>query len=227
MRVILTTDVESVGKMGEIKEVKNGLARNYLIPKKLAIRATPGNMKVWEQKSNIIMKREEGLKVEAQGYASKIDGVSVSIAVKVGEGNKIFGSVTSQNISAALKEAGFEVSRKDIKLESPIKVLGTHDVSVKLYQDVEANISVTVIGENGEVAEPEVVQTEAETTEEIPEEAAAETEADSQPEEIEEIASENTEEIPEEEAAETETDAEPEELEEEKEAAEETKEEES
>lgn len=225
MRVILTTDVESVGKMGEIKEVKNGLARNYLIPKKLAIRATPGNMKVWEQKSNIIMKREEGLKVEAQGYASKIDGVSVSIAVKVGEGNKIFGSVTSQNISAALKEAGFEVSRKDIKLESPIKVLGTHDVSVKLYQDVEANISVTVIGENGEVAEPEVIQTEAETTEEIPEEAA-ETETDSQPEEIEEIASENTEEIPEE-AAETETDAEPEELEEEKEEAEETKEEES
>lgn len=199
MRVILTTDVESVGKMGEIKEVKNGLARNYLIPKKLAIRATPGNIKVWEQKSNIIMKREEGLKVEAQGYASKIDGVSVSIAVKVGEGNKIFGSVTSQNISAALKEAGFEVSRKDIKLESPIKVLGTHDVSVKLYQDVEANISVTVIGENGEVAEPEVIQTEAETTEEIPEE----------------------------EAAETETDAEPEELEEEKEEAEETKEEES
>jgi len=226
MRVILTTDVESVGKMGEIKEVKNGLARNYLIPKKLAIRATPGNIKVWEQKSNIIMKREEGLKVEAQGYASKIDGVSVSIAVKVGEGNKIFGSVTSQNISAALKEAGFEVSRKDIKLESPIKVLGTHDVSVKLYQDVEANISVTVIGENGEVAEPEVVQTEAETTEEIPEEAA-ETETDTQPEEIEEIASENTEEIPEEEAAETETDAEPEELEEEKEEAEETKEEES
>ena len=85
--------------------------------------------------------------------------------------------------------------------------MGTHDVSVKLYQDVEANISVTVIGENGEVAE-------AETTEEIPEEAA-ETEADSQPEEIEEVASENTEEIPEEEAAETETDAEPEELEEE------------
>ena len=225
MRVILTTDVESVGKMGEIKEVKNGLARNYLIPKKLAIRATPGNIKVWEQKSNIIMKREEGLKVEAQGYASKIDGVSVSIAVKVGEGDKIFGSVTSQNISAALKEVGFEVSRKDIKLESPIKVLGTHDVSVKLYQDVEANISVTVIGENGEVAEPEVIQTEAETTEEIPEEAA-ETETDSQPEEIEEIASENTEEIPEE-AAETETDAEPEELEEEKEEAEETKEEES
>ncbi|MCH8014611.1 MAG: 50S ribosomal protein L9 [Candidatus Dadabacteria bacterium] len=226
MRVILTTDVESVGRMGEIKEVKNGLARNYLIPKKLAIRATPGNIKVWEQKSNIIMKREEGLKVEAQGYASKIDGVSVSIAVKVGEGDKIFGSVTSQNISAALKEVGFEVSRKDIKLESPIKVLGTHDVSVKLYQDVEANISVTVIGENGEVAEPEVIQTEAETTEEIPEEAA-ETETDSQPEEIEEIASENTEEIPEEEAAETETDAEPEELEEEKEEAEETKEEES
>jgi len=197
MRVILTTDVESVGKMGEIKEVKNGLARNYLIPKKLAIIATPGNMKVWEQKSNIINKREEALKVEAQGFASKLDGTSVTIPAKVGEEEKLFGSVTSQNISEALKELGFEVSRKDIKLESPIKALGTHDVSVKLYQEVEAIISVTVVGENGEVAKPEVVQTEAEKTEEIPEEAAAE--ADSQPEETEEQENEEPEEAVEEE----------------------------
>jgi len=190
MRVILTTDVESVGKMGEIKEVKNGLGRNYLIPKKLAIIATPGNIKVWEQKSNIINKREEDLKAEAQGFASKLDGASVTITVKVGEEEKIFGSVTSQYISEALKEAGFEVSRKDIKLESPIKALGTHNVSVKLYQEVEAIISVTVVGENGEVAE-------AETTEEIPEEAAAE--ADSQPQEIEEKENEEPEEAVEEE----------------------------
>jgi large subunit ribosomal protein L9 len=190
MRVILTTDVESVGKMGEIKEVKNGLGSNYLIPKKLAIIATPGNIKVWEQKSNIINKREEDLKAEAQGFASKLDGASVTITVKVGQEEKIFGSVTSQNISEALKEAGFEVSRKDIKLESPIKALGTHDVSVKLYQEVEAIISVSVVGENGEV-------TEAETTEEIPEEAAAET--DSQPQEIEEKENEEPEEAVEEE----------------------------
>jgi len=179
MRVILTTDVESVGKMGEIKEVKNGLARNYLIPKKLAIIATLGNMKVWEQKSNIINKREEALKIEAQGFASKLDGTSVTIPAKVGEEEKLFGSVTSQNISEALKELGFEVSRKDIKLESTIKALGTYDVSVKLYQEVEAIISVTVVGENGEVAKPE-----AETTDEIPEEAA--TESDLEPQETEE-----------------------------------------
>ncbi|MCK5391007.1 MAG: 50S ribosomal protein L9 [Deltaproteobacteria bacterium] len=170
MRVILTTDVESVGKMGEIKEVKNGLGRNYLIPKKLAIIATPGNMKVWEQKSNIINKREEDLKAEAQGFASKLDGVSVTIAVKVGEEEKIFGSVTSQNISEALKEAGFEVSRKDIKLESPIKALGTHDVSVKLYQEVEAIIKVGVVEENA-----------SEKTDEI----EAETATEPQPQEIE------------------------------------------
>lgn len=190
MRIILTTDVESVGKMGEIKEVKDGLARNHLIPKKLAIIATPGNMKVWEQKSNIISKREEGLKAEAQGFASKLDGTSVTIAAKVGEENKLFGSVTSQNISEALKEAGFEVSRKDIKLESPIKALGTYDVSVKLYQDVEANINVTVTGENGEVAEEE-------TTEEVPEEAASD--ADAQTQEVEEQANEEPQEAVEEE----------------------------
>jgi len=180
MRVILTTDVDSVGKMGEIKEVKNGLARNYLIPKKLAIRATPGNIKVWEQKSNIINKREEGLKAEAQGFASKLEGVSVTISVKVGEEEKIFGSVTSQNISEALKELGFEVSRKDIKLESPIKALGTHDVSVKLYQEVEAIIKVGVVEENA-----------SEKTEEI--QAVTETEPESQPQEIE-AAEEPTEE---------------------------------
>ena len=84
MRVILTTDVDSVGRMGEIKEVKNGLARNYLIPQKMAIRATPGNMKVWEQKSKIIEKRQEGLKAEAQGIASTLDGASVTIPVIVG-----------------------------------------------------------------------------------------------------------------------------------------------
>lgn len=176
MRVILTTDVDSVGKMGEIMEVKDGMARNFLIPQKLAIRATPGNIKVWEQKSNIIQKREDELRTQAQGFASTLDGASVTIRVKVGEENKMFGSVTSQNISDSLKEIGHEVSRKSIDLDSPIKEIGTHELKVKLYQEVVANITVEVEGEDADgniveiITEPEPA---AETEAEVETQAAA------------------------------------------------------
>ena len=190
MRVILITDVDSVGRMGEIKEIKNGLARNYLIPQKMAIRATPGNIKIWGQKSKIIQKREEGLRAEAQGFASKIDGASVTIPVKVGEETKMFGSVTSQNISDALKEIGLEVSRKNIELDSPIKEIGTHNISVRLFHEVAANITVEVQGYDADgnivefIAEPEpVVEVEAAEATEM--ETVVETEEESE-EEMEE-----------------------------------------
>ena len=208
MRVILTTDVDSVGRMGEIKEVKNGLARNYLIPQKMAIRATPGNMKVWEQKSKIIEKRQEGLKAEAQGIASTLDGASVTIPVRVGEENKLFGSVTSQNISDALKEIGHEVSRKNIDLSSPIKEIGTHSITVKLYHEVNATITVEVEGHDAdgniveivEEAEPEeAVAEEMEAAEESAQETAAEIEdtetTDTETEEVSEEPAEETEEV--------------------------------
>lgn len=158
MRVILITDVDSVGRMGEIKEIKNGLARNYLIPQKMAIRATPGNIKIWEQKSKIIQKREEGLRAEAQGFASKLDGASVTIPVRVGEENKLFGSVTSQNISDALKEIGHEVSRKTIDLPSPIKEIGTYEIAVKLFHEVTANITVEVQGHDADGNIVEIIE---------------------------------------------------------------------
>ena len=191
MRVILIADVDSVGRMGEIKEIKNGLARNYLIPQKMAIRATPGNIKIWEQKSNIIQKREEGLRVEAQGFASKLDGASVTIAVRVGEENKLFGSVTSQNISDALKEIGHEVSRKNIALDSPIKEIGTHNISVKLFHEVAANITVEVQGQDADgnivevIEEPEPV-VEAEAAEVTEVETETEVEVEAEPESKEE-----------------------------------------
>lgn len=200
MRVILTTDVDAVGRMGEIKEVKSGLARNYLIPQKMAIRATPGNIKVWEQKSKIIQKREEALRTEAQGFASNIDGASVTIPVRVGEENKLFGSVTSQNISDALKEIGHEVSRKNIDLPSPIKEIGTHNITVKLYQEVVANITVEVEGHDAdgnivEIIEETVAEpaTEAEATEQAEVEAVAETQEVSETE-TEEAVEESVEE---------------------------------
>jgi large subunit ribosomal protein L9 len=148
MKVIFISDVETIGRQGEIKDVKDGLARNFLLPKKLAITATPGNIKIWEQKSAALRKKEDKVKGEAEKFASKLDGVAIKIPVKVGEEEKIFGSVTSQSISDALGELGYEVSRKQIDLESPIKTLGTHDVAVKLHHDVSAVIKVEVVEED-------------------------------------------------------------------------------
>ncbi|HSC35510.1 MAG TPA: 50S ribosomal protein L9 [Thermodesulfobacteriota bacterium] len=147
MKVIFISDVETIGRQGEIKDVKDGLARNFLLPKKLAITATPGNIKIWEQKSAAIRKKEDKVKGEAEKFASKLDGVAIKIPVKVGEEEKIFGSVTSQSISDALGELGYEVSKKQIDLANPIKTLGTHDVSVKLHHDVSAVIKVEVVEE--------------------------------------------------------------------------------
>lgn len=205
MRVILTADVDSVGKMGEIMEVKDGMARNFLIPQKLAIRATPGNIKVWEQKSNIIQKREDELRTQAQGFASNLDGASVTITVRVGEENKMFGSVTSQNISDSLKEIGHEVSRKSIDLSSPIKEIGTHDIKVKLYQEVVANITVEVEGVDADgnkveiIPEPEPVaeiEVDAQAEPEaVVEEAASEPEQEEIAEEVEEAVAEEAQEV--------------------------------
>lgn len=150
MRVIFISDVESIGRQGEIKDVKEGLARNYLLPKKLAITATPGNLKIWEQKSVALRKKEDKVKGEAEKFASKLNGLAIKIPVKVGEEEKIFGSVTSQSISDALGQLGYEVSKKQIDLESPIKTLGTHEVTLKLHHDVTAAISVEVVEEGQE-----------------------------------------------------------------------------
>lgn len=148
MKVILTSDVQAVGKQGEIKEVKDGLARNFLLPKKLAVKATPGNIKTWEQKSSALRKKEDQVKSEAETIASKLEGIKVTIPVKVGEEEKIFGSVTTQNISDALGELGYEVPKKHVDLESPIKTLGSQEVVIKLYHDVSANITVEVVEES-------------------------------------------------------------------------------
>lgn len=147
MKVIFISDVESIGRQGEIKDVKDGLARNYLLPKKLAITATPGNLKIWEQKSVALRKKEDKVRGEAEKFASKLNGLSIKIPVKVGEEEKIFGSVTSQSISDTLGELGYEVSRKQIDLDSPIKTLGKHEVTLKLHHDVSAVISVEVVEE--------------------------------------------------------------------------------
>ena len=149
MKVILIADVEAIGKRGEIKEVKDGFARNFLFPKKFAIEATQGNLKVWGQQKHAIKKKEDKERTEAVSLADKLHGAICIIPVKVGEEDKLFGSVTSQNISDSLAKLGFEILKRDIELDSPIKTLGVHEVPVRLHHDVTINIRVEVIKEEG------------------------------------------------------------------------------
>jgi len=150
MKVIVISDEGVFGKKGEVREVKSGFARNFLIPRKMAIEATPGNLKTWEQQISSLKKREVKLKEEAKTLASRLEGVICTIPMKVGDEGRIFGSVTTQTISESLSNQGFDISKKDIDLASPIKSLGTHDVRVKLFSDVSVVIKVEVTKENQE-----------------------------------------------------------------------------
>ncbi len=147
MKVILISDVENVGVVGDVKDVKNGMARNYLFPRKLAIKATESNLKAWKSKIEAIKLRKTEVLENAKAFAEKLEGLEISIPAKAGEEDRLFGSVTSQNISDALGEKGFEISRKDILLEETLKELGTYTVGLKLHTDVTQQITVNVVKE--------------------------------------------------------------------------------
>jgi len=155
MKVILTTDVDYVGYMGEIKDVKRGLARNFLLPKKLAVEATPGNIKVWDQKQKIVEKHQINRKEDAESLSAGLSNLICTIKVKVGEEGKLFGSVTTQNISDEIAAKGFKVSKKDIVLDSPIKETGSYDVIVKIHPEVKASIKVEVVNEEEQAEAPQ------------------------------------------------------------------------
>jgi large subunit ribosomal protein L9 len=147
MKVILLKDIENLGKKYEIKEVSDGYARNYLIPKKLAKVANEKNLKWLEkQKEKEEKKAEEELK-KVQEAASAIDGQEITIPVKVGEDGQLFESINIQKIYEKLKEAGFEIKKNQILLESPIKELGEFPVKIKFPHNLEAEIKVIVVEE--------------------------------------------------------------------------------
>ena len=150
MKVILLQDVEGLGKKYEVKDVKDGYGRNLLLPEKLAKAATKQALK-WlaDQKEVIEKEAEEDLK-KAQELASQLDGMEVSITVKVGDEGQLFESINVQKIVEKLKEMGFEVKKAQIKLESPIKETGDFPVSVTLTHNLEAEIKVIVTAEKGE-----------------------------------------------------------------------------
>jgi len=147
MKVILLQDVESLGKKYEIKEVKDGYVRNFLLPQKLARPATKQALK-WliNQKEIIAKEAEEDLK-KAQGVASSLDGLEINIAVKIGGEGQLFESINSQKIAEKLKEIGFEVKKSQIAIEKPIKELGEFPVKINLDHNLEVEIKIIVTGE--------------------------------------------------------------------------------
>ncbi|HSZ83146.1 MAG TPA: 50S ribosomal protein L9 [Polyangia bacterium] len=145
MQVILRDDMENLGKSGEVVNVKPGYARNYLLPRGHAIKATESDVKRVEHEKRVIAARTAKLSKEAQAEADKLSQISVSIARAVGEEDKLYGSVTTRDIAEALADKGVKVDSKKIHLDEPLKALGMTEVQVKLGRGINATIKVWVV----------------------------------------------------------------------------------
>ena len=145
MEIILRQGVENLGKPGDVVKVKAGYARNYLLPHGLAYEATPGNLKRIQQERERLEAAENERRGAAQGYAEKLEQVSLTFSARVGEEGKLFGSVTAADIAQQLEAQGFHVERRQIDLHEPIKALGVYRVPVRLHADVKPEVRVWVI----------------------------------------------------------------------------------
>lgn len=147
MKVILRKNIETLGHIGEIVDVKKGYALNYLIPRKYAYAALKGNILALEEEK----KQNEKVRLreisDAEKLATELNKISISIPVQVGEEDKIFGTVTTQMIADSLKEKGFDIDKRKIELDEQIKALGIYSISVKLHQSVTATVKVWVVRE--------------------------------------------------------------------------------
>ena len=145
MEVILRHAVENLGKPGDVVKVKNGYARNYLLPHNLAYEATPGNLKRIQQERERLEAAENQRRGSAQEVATKLEQVSLTFSARVGEEGKLFGSVTATDIAQQLEQQGFHVEKRQIDLHEPIKSLGVYRVPIRLHADVKPEIRVWVI----------------------------------------------------------------------------------
>jgi large subunit ribosomal protein L9 len=145
MQVILREDVDNLGKIGDLVKVKDGYARNFLVPSKKAIEATPKNLKAMEHAKKMVSDRIRTLKKSASADADRIKSLAITIKAKVGEEGKLFGSVTSMDIAEAMQAQGVTIDKRKITLEEPIKRIGDYTVPVKLHTDVVADLKVSVV----------------------------------------------------------------------------------
>ncbi len=147
MEVILREDVEKLGNRGQVVKVAAGYARNFLLPKRLAVAATESNKKIVEQERQAHLRREAKLKGEAEDLGKLLTGVSVTITQKAGENDQLFGSVTAKDVTDALAAKNFTIDRRKVQLDEPIKQLGEYKVPVRLHRDVTAEVTVVVAKE--------------------------------------------------------------------------------
>jgi large subunit ribosomal protein L9 len=148
MEIILREDIDKLGQRGQVVRVTAGYARNYLLPRRLAVAATEGNKKIVEQERQAHLRREVKVVSEAQELGKMMGSIEITIAQKAGENNQLFGSVTPADIAAALEKQGYTVDRKKIQMDEPIKTLGDFKVAVRLHKDVSVDVPVHVVKED-------------------------------------------------------------------------------
>ncbi len=144
MKVILQKDVKDIGKVGDLVNVSEGFARNFLFPRKMASEATEKRVKEWEHLKRVAEVKKKKVVAERQALLAKINGVAVKFKVAAGETDKIFGSVTTSDVSKELEKIGHSVDRRDIHLDDHIKILGTHKAVVRMGEGLEAQIQIVV-----------------------------------------------------------------------------------
>jgi large subunit ribosomal protein L9 len=163
-QVLLREDIDNLGARGEIVRVKSGYARNYLLPRKLAVEATASNVKQIEGERAALAKREAKERSTAELQANQLKNLTLKFERKVGEAGVLYGSVTSMDIAHELQNQGYEIDRRKIVLREPIKRFGTYTVPMRLHRDVTVDIPVSVLGEGGVEVDVEALQAEAATS---------------------------------------------------------------
>ena len=160
-QVLLREDIDNLGGRGEVVRVKAGYARNYLLPRKLAVEATASNVKQIESERAALLKREAKERSTAELQAAQLQKLTLKFERKVGEAGVLYGSVTSMDIAHELKEQGYEIDRRKIVLREPIKRFGNYNVPVRLHRDVTLELPINVLGEGGVEVNVEAMETEA------------------------------------------------------------------
>jgi large subunit ribosomal protein L9 len=148
MKVILKHDVKGLGREGDLKEVKDGYARNFLIPTGAAVMADKGALANWERHRDEREDRERQLRTDAEATAERLRGLSLTIPVKAGERGRLFGAVTSHQVAEAIRREGVEIDRHDLHLREPIKALGEYRIDARIMPGVEATVTVAVVAES-------------------------------------------------------------------------------
>ncbi len=158
MKIILRSDVENLGKLGDIVDVAPGYGRNYLLPQGFAMLASATNLKNFELERKKLQAKMDAVRAEAQTLAEKLENYVLTITMRVGENEKLYGSVSTHNIADLLLEAGIEVDRRRILLDAPIRTLGEHPVRVRLHADIAPTMVVKIVAEDRNIEEVAVVE---------------------------------------------------------------------